>query len=155
MALARRVAALFRVCRAAMRGVVPGRSAVQGSAPGHDNLQGASTAAHCSTRAKLAHQDGCDPRRTRRRHDFVSAAFSFTSSVTRNPQYRLLAFALTVLRQVAIVGCKLSDVHSRIGRVSAQLYCALMPASPMTFPHLAISVRNRAAHSSGVLATDS
>jgi pimeloyl-ACP methyl ester carboxylesterase len=31
-------------------------------------------------------QDDCDPRRTRRRHDFVSAAFSFTSSVTRKPK---------------------------------------------------------------------
>ena len=34
-------------------------------------------------------------------------------------------------------------------------YCALMPASPMTFPHFAISVRKRAAQSSGVLATGS
>jgi len=34
-------------------------------------------------------------------------------------------------------------------------YCALMPAAPMTFPHFAISVRKRAAHSSGVLATGS
>src|SRR5262249_50863667 len=49
---------------------------VPGSAAWDDNLQRASTAAHCGTRAKLAHQDGCDPRRTRRRRDFVSAAFS-------------------------------------------------------------------------------
>ena len=45
----------------------------------------------------------------------------------------------------------------RLSRVSASTlrHCALMPASPMTLPHFAVSVRNRAAQSSGVLATGS
>ena len=85
-----------RYARFLRRGyVVSGRSGLPGGAAWDDNLQGASTAAHCGTRAKLAHQDGCDPRRTRRRRDFVYAAFSSAASVTRKPNHRRPAFACT------------------------------------------------------------
>ena len=77
---------------------------------------------------------------------FVSETQSTISAV---------AVALATLRPIAKCGMQMRDVDSRNGRISARPYCALMPASPITFPHFAISVRKREAQSSGVLATGS
>jgi pimeloyl-ACP methyl ester carboxylesterase len=71
-----------RVFFDAVNYLVSRRSPVQRSVTGDGDLQGASAAAHCSTRAKLDHQDGCDLGRPRRRLDFIPATFSLASSVT-------------------------------------------------------------------------
>ncbi len=98
----------------------------KGALPGTATFKERAQRRIAGARAKLADQGSCDPGRARRRHDFVCAAFPLAASV-------------------------------RLFRASgsAVLHCALMPASPMTFPHFAISVRNWAAQSSGVLATGS
>ena len=68
------------------------------------------------------------------------------------PQRRYLGFAPPADASNAHRGRDLGGATHAYRHSS---HCALMPASPMTFPHFAISVRKRAAHSSGVLATGS